>query len=967
MKRVRSLESIEKKVLMTSSEPLGSIGAFPKGCKMIRFNHVRVAERSSSDFLHASAVSLLACAALVGCGSGAGSTSNGPAQSVPAATLSSAALNFTGNAGTPSGAQTVTLSNTGNATLAVGAISVSGSSAASFSQTNSCGASLAAGASCPIIVNFAATTAGNYTAALTVLDNAGNSPQSVALTGNETAPTVSLSASTLSLSTPAESTSAIQTVTLTNTGDGSLKISGLSLGGANAASFNKTDTCSATLAPAATCTLSVSLTAYLATAYSASISIASNAPASPTTFPITGTGTGAITLNTANAADWVINNGAVTLDFNPAQFHVFAIRLAGDTNNLVDVTNRSSKDGQPQGFYMGNQGLGAGTLYTGSKQVGNAYLDFWAGMSSSATNFLTYEMHFVVTANDPGFHTYYVVKHSPTDITGALSLVLWQFRTNLGLFTHSYEVDTGLSNLGVIDTPIPSPYNPQFNEAGRQVQNAVVDIHGITDSATQDFINTTGRGFYTKYDYCTYEYLHHEQGVYGPLYGAWAVLPRTETIAGGPSKQDVDILNQIIQQEQSGAHFVGGLDYVPPQGVDTTKLYGPVYYHFNQFNTTHTTPSSLYQEANNWLPWFDTLYDNDPILTGDTYVPSTGRGTVAPTITGGGSTRPYTAWAVLSDPLTNFQYTATGFDYWTSNNAAGTAPLTGVAPGTYRLSAYVLGQWGELRKDNVVVTANQTTAVGPLTFTPENFSTQPAVWAIGTPDRSAHEFLHGHDAVGNDLRNFQGAYNYWADFAPNLGKQVYYATAVGSTPATNDLNKINYVQWNTFNPGLYAGVYNPNDLTTAGYSYIVPSYVTNPATQSTGGLAVHFTTTAAQASQGQYSVVSAGLAGVEGSFIATLNGHQLIWHVIHNSDPMVRSGLSGYYQWVAFEWPTAYLNAPGTDNVLQFGVSQIGVMVDALRMEITNTSSDPLITNWHDYEYVSASKYTGANDTLPNN
>ena len=97
MKRVRSLESIEKKVLMTSSEPLGSIGAFPKGCKMIRFNHVRVAERSSSDFLHASAVSLLACAALVGCGSGAGSTSNGPAQSVPAATLSTAALNFTGN------------------------------------------------------------------------------------------------------------------------------------------------------------------------------------------------------------------------------------------------------------------------------------------------------------------------------------------------------------------------------------------------------------------------------------------------------------------------------------------------------------------------------------------------------------------------------------------------------------------------------------------------------------------------------------------------------------------------------------------------------------------------------------------------------------------------------------------------------------------------------------------------------
>ena len=90
------------------------------------------------------------------------------------------------------------------------------------------------------------------------------------------------------------------------------------------------------------------------------------------------------------------------------------------------------------------------------------------------------------------------VNHSATDIAGALSLVLWQFRTNLGLFTHSYEVDTGLSNLGPIDTPIPSPYNAQLNDPGRQVQNAVVDLHGITDTATAEFIASKGREFYTQ-------------------------------------------------------------------------------------------------------------------------------------------------------------------------------------------------------------------------------------------------------------------------------------------------------------------------------------------------------------------------------------------------------------------------------------------------------------------------------------
>ncbi len=78
------------------------------------------------------------------------------------------------------------------------------------------------------------------------------------------------------------------------------------------------------------------------------------------------------------------------------------------------------------------------------------------------------------------------------------------------------------------------------------------------------------------------------------------------------------------------------------------------------------------------------------------------------------------------------------------------------------------------------------------------------------------------------------------------------------------------------------------------------------------------------------------------------------------------SGLSGYTQWVVLDWPSSYLNAPGADNVLTFGVSQIGWMPDAIRMEITNSTGDPAVTGWHDYEYVNASKYTAANDAVAN-
>jgi uncharacterized protein (TIGR03118 family) len=105
---------------------------------------------------------------------------------------------------TPSAAQTVTIENTGNATLTLTAApTLAGTNASDFviaaGTTCTNGATVAAGSSCLISVTFTPGAAGaRGPATLTIADNAAGSPQTLVLTGTGAsgAPTVSLSPAT---------------------------------------------------------------------------------------------------------------------------------------------------------------------------------------------------------------------------------------------------------------------------------------------------------------------------------------------------------------------------------------------------------------------------------------------------------------------------------------------------------------------------------------------------------------------------------------------------------------------------------------------------------------------------------------------------------------------------------------------------------------------------------------------------
>ncbi len=104
----------------------------------------------------------------------------------PQASVNASSLRFgTVKHGTSS-TLNVTLSNPGTTPLTLTSIGVTGSNTNAFTETNSCGNSLAAGASCSIAVKFTPPATGSSNANLTIVDNAqscGGGAQNIVLSG----------------------------------------------------------------------------------------------------------------------------------------------------------------------------------------------------------------------------------------------------------------------------------------------------------------------------------------------------------------------------------------------------------------------------------------------------------------------------------------------------------------------------------------------------------------------------------------------------------------------------------------------------------------------------------------------------------------------------------------------------------------------------------------------------------------
>jgi hypothetical protein len=197
------------------------------------------------------------------------------------AVLSPASLSLSSYIGVPSVPQTVTLSNSAGAALAISGIAVS----ADFSQTNNCpvGGNLAPKSSCTIKVTFTPTASQTVQGTLSITDDGSGSPQTVALTGTVSA--VTIAPSSLNFVSYLGATTAPQSLSLSNPASATLAISGITA----SAQFAQTNNCPASLPAGSSCTIKVTFTPTASGTVPGTVSIADDGFDSPQAIGLTGT------------------------------------------------------------------------------------------------------------------------------------------------------------------------------------------------------------------------------------------------------------------------------------------------------------------------------------------------------------------------------------------------------------------------------------------------------------------------------------------------------------------------------------------------------------------------------------------------------------------------------------------------------------------------------------------------------
>ena len=221
--------------------------------------------------------------------------------------------------GTTSNGQKITVTNAGFTDITISSVQASGG----FTETDTCaGNILNAGENCIITTSFSPTVTGTYSGTVTINDNAPGAPHLVTTSGTSQLP-VTLSANLSFPATNVGSSSAPQTMTLTNNQSSTLNFTWTTSGDYSAVGGGTTP-CNGTLAAKMKCTFSVTFTPTMNGQIKGALTISFSGAGSPASGGMTGNG----------------QNGPVApLTFSPANLSYGNVVLKTTSSKTVTIKN----------------------------------------------------------------------------------------------------------------------------------------------------------------------------------------------------------------------------------------------------------------------------------------------------------------------------------------------------------------------------------------------------------------------------------------------------------------------------------------------------------------------------------------------------------------------------------------------------------------------------------------------------
>ncbi len=346
------------------------------------------------------------------------------------------------------------------------------------------------------------------------------------------------------------------------------------------------------------------------------------------------------------------------------------------------------------------------------------------------------DLHYVLRRGDTGLYAFAILDHPaayPAATVGEWRIV-WKLPRTSTTFTFERAYVDSARNW-----EMPSYYDYQH-----ALPTAIGEIVKLTTGVRAGL-------FDGKY---TYSARYFDIGTWGHASniskkGVWFVLGGQDYFNDGPTKQDLTSSESYILMHFGRNHY-DGAGIAVADGEAWRKIFGPFLLYCNATSASSNAGDVLWADAKAQLAAEKAAWPYAWLNTAD-HPAASARGSVTgrliitdplkPSLT---SANAFVGLAASEDTDGNWQYQAKKYQYWTRADASGNFTISAVRPGTYTLYAFNDGAVGEYSKPEVTVTVGGASNLGSLTWSVPRSGASIA-WEIGSPDRTAKEFLHGND------------------------------------------------------------------------------------------------------------------------------------------------------------------------------------------------------------------------------